>query len=138
MQVIAWMITCICSSKLFISTLLVLLAFPIRLADGNALYSGRVEIYRNGAWGTVCNDNWTNTNGRVICEQLFGFASSPLINSNISAGAGPILMDNVNCSNIDNNLLACSHRGFGNHNCGHSEDIGIICFLRPTSKQFNQ
>ena len=101
--------------------------FPIRLADGNSPYSGRVEIYRNGVWGTVCDDNWTTDNAKVGCRQL-GFGSSfASIDFNVSAGSGPILMDNVNCSNSETNLLACSHSGFENHNCEHEDDVGVTC-----------
>ena len=105
---------------------LYLLVLPVRLADGKDQYSGRVEIYRNGVWGTVCNSNWTETNGRIVCQQLFDIRSVE-IDLSVSAGAGPILMDNVDCSSGQTNLLACSHNGFGFHNCGHLEDVRIKC-----------
>ena len=102
-------------------------ALPIRLADGDSLYSGRVEIYRNGEWGTVCDDYWTDRTAQVVCRQL-GFGSrSASVNFDFSAGTGPILMDDVNCSNSETNLLACSHNGFENHNCRHTEDVGVTC-----------
>ena len=118
-------------SKLFSFTLnlfywLYLLVLPVRLADGKDQYSGRVEIYRNGVWGTVCNSNWTETNGRIVCQQLFDIRSVE-IDLSVSVGAGPILMDNVDCSSGQTNLLACSHNGFGYHNCGHLEDVRIKC-----------
>lgn len=114
----------------------ILLAFPIRLAGGSTHYSGRVEVYRNGVWGTVCDDSWNIVNARVVCQQLFGFGSSPSTYSlAVSAGSGAIVMDNVNCSNDQTNLLACSHNGFGNHDCGHEEDVGVTCLLRPSASE---
>ena len=60
------------------------LALPIKLADGGTPYSGRVEIYRNGVWGTVCDDNWDNTIARLVCQQL-GLGTSGSVDSNVPA-----------------------------------------------------
>ncbi len=51
----------------------------LRLMDGmtyaedGRLCDGRVEIYYNGAWGTICDDYWSRTNVDVACRAL-GFA----------------------------------------------------------------
>ena len=106
-----------------------LLALPIRLVDGNNRYSGREEIYRNGVWGTVCDDNWTIINAQVLCRQLGYGSSSASVDFNVPAGTGPILMDDVNCVNGQTNLLECSQSGFGSHtyNCVHMDDVGVKC-----------
>ena len=42
----------------------------IRLVDGQSDYSGIVEVYINGKWGSVCHDHWTNNDARVACREL--------------------------------------------------------------------
>ena len=42
----------------------------VRLAEGETMLEGRVEICRNDEWGTVCSNMWTSTDARVVCRQL--------------------------------------------------------------------
>ncbi|KAM3622895.1 uncharacterized protein V6R79_004376 [Siganus canaliculatus] len=100
----------------------------IRLLNGNNSCSGRVEIFHQGQWGTVCDDGWSLVDAQVVCRQLgCGRVQSAPTLARYGQGTGPIWLDDVACTGDELKLSECSHRGFGNHNCAHSEDAGIIC-----------
>ncbi|KAL6105042.1 hhipl1 [Pungitius sinensis] len=90
---------------------------------------GRVEIYVNRNWGTVCDDLWTTKNAAVVCRQLgFRYALKAAKNSEFGEGKDlQILLDDVECHGTESNLLDCKHAGVGTHNCAHYEDAGVIC-----------
>ena len=42
----------------------------IRLQGGSYSNQGRVEVYCNGQWGTICDDGFGSTDAQTICKQL--------------------------------------------------------------------
>ncbi|XP_026202920.1 scavenger receptor cysteine-rich type 1 protein M130-like isoform X2 [Anabas testudineus] len=101
----------------------------IRLSgSGSTQCSGRVEIYHNNIWGTVCDDSWDLNDTMVVCRELnCGTALDATQSAQFGEGTGQIWLDDVACSGNEWSLTECQHNGFGNNNCGHSEDAGVIC-----------
>ena len=101
---------------------------PVRLSGGTSVREGRVEMFFNNQWGTVCDDLWSvGSSSAVVCKQL-GLGST---GDEIDFGAGPsyfpILLDDVVCDGTEANILACPHLRLGSHNCFHGEDVGVRC-----------
>ncbi|XP_072172302.1 scavenger receptor cysteine-rich domain-containing protein DMBT1-like [Diadema setosum] len=103
--------------------------FPVRLVGGPSDSEGRVEVFYDNQWGTVCDDEWTNVEASVVCRQL-GYnttVSAAVRNAFYGQGRGPIFLDDVNCFGWESSLSQCSSNDFYDHNCGHSEDAGVVC-----------
>ena len=101
----------------------------VRLAGGRSYNQGRVEVYYNGEWGTVCNTGWDNTAASVVCRQLgLGASGRTLYSRYYDKGSGLIFLSNVKCSINDHSLASCSHLGVGiTYGCNHDDDAGVEC-----------
>ena len=114
----------------------------LRLVDGTLTdedgtpCEGRLEVYYDGEWGTVCDDFWTEDDADVACRQL-GFVGGSVDdwerfrNSYFPPGSGDqeIVLDDMFCTGRESVLLECPsrHASPGISNCKHFEDVGLRC-----------
>ncbi|KAJ6653008.1 hypothetical protein lerEdw1_010213 [Lerista edwardsae] len=103
-------------------------SFSVRLSGGPNLCVGRVEVFHQGEWGTVCDDDWDMRDVAVVCRELDcgeGLSAPP--GAWFGEGTGPIWLNEVRCVGTEWQLHACRHLGFRKHVCTHEEDASAIC-----------
>nr|XP_054748401.1 deleted in malignant brain tumors 1 protein-like isoform X1 [Lytechinus pictus]XP_054748402.1 deleted in malignant brain tumors 1 protein-like isoform X1 [Lytechinus pictus] len=102
----------------------------LRLVNGDER-SGRLEVYYNETWGTVCSDSFAIEDARVACRQLFPSSDTTSVeyfdSSKYGEGTGHIWLDQVSCIGLEATLDSCVHNAYGDHDCTHSQDVGISC-----------
>ena len=105
----------------------------IRLVDGTSKYDGRLEVCYLDQWGTVCSDLFGDLDAQVACRQLgLNTDRASAQYYSFDSETGFIWLDNIQCRGVENRLVDCIHNGFGEHDCYHYEDVGVIC--PPKSK----
>ncbi|XP_078665719.1 neurotrypsin-like [Branchiostoma floridae x Branchiostoma belcheri] len=86
----------------------------IRLVGGNSSNEGRVEVFYNKQWGTVCDDYWGLNDAHVVCRQLGypGATAAPWL-AYFGPGSGPIWLDDVDCRGSERTIFDCGHKEWG-------------------------
>nr|XP_060616109.1 soluble scavenger receptor cysteine-rich domain-containing protein SSC5D-like [Anolis sagrei ordinatus] len=102
--------------------------YDLRLKNGTSPCSGRVEVFHNDTWGTICDAGWDLQDAQVVCRQLgCGNASKALGGAHYGQGSGPIWLESINCTGEETFLKECQKGGWGEHSCSHSQDASVEC-----------
>ncbi|NXA75964.1 WC11 protein, partial [Thryothorus ludovicianus] len=100
----------------------------LRVMGGEDECSGRVEMWHQGSWGTICDDTWDMADANVVCRQLgCGSAVSALSEAAFGEGNGPIWLEKVHCKGTELSLWDCPAKPLFGKNCDHKEDAAVNC-----------
>lgn len=114
----------------------------VRLVDGPNENSGRLEVFLNGQWGTVCDDyqeptrylKWGEKIARVVCKSLGFSYGKAYIRSTMGGRANdgaPTWMDHVKCVGDETSIFDCPRPRGEEPNCNrdgvHDDDLGVEC-----------
>lgn len=109
----------------------------IRLQNGTSRCSGRVEILHEGTWGSVCDDKWGMPEVAVVCRQLnCGSPIQAKYKAFFGSGQGRVWLDDVECNGRERALSDCPKRMYGDTDCNHNEDAGVVCSGNKKSYRF--
>ncbi|XP_075842666.1 macrophage scavenger receptor types I and II isoform X1 [Microtus pennsylvanicus] len=100
----------------------------VRLVDGTGPHEGRVEVFHQGRWGTICDDRWDIRAGQVVCRSL-GYQGVQAVHkrAHFGQGSGPIWLNEVMCFGRESSIEDCKIRQWGVLVCSHAEDAGVTC-----------
>jgi len=101
-------------------------AVSVRLVGGPFSQEGRLVVFYNGTWGTVCDDRFTDAAANVVCSML-GYGQGQVIGNRYGGGSGRIWLDDIQCNGTETSIAYCQHRGWGRHDCDHNEDVSVSC-----------
>lgn len=106
----------------------------VQLVNSSSRCAGRVEVFHNKQWGTVCDDDWDLPDAEVVCWQLdCGRALSAPGGSQFGQGSSFVWMSKTKCLGTEDALVNCQAMRWGVSNCSHSRDAGVVCSGEPRS-----
>ncbi|XP_058430113.1 Fc receptor-like protein 2 [Marmota monax] len=101
----------------------------VRLMNGPHRCEGRVEMKKEGHWGTVCDDGWDMKEVAVVCREL-GCGAGKRTPAGVlyqpgAEEAQPVHLQEARCNGTERTLAECKQTN--TFNCGHEEDAGAAC-----------
>ncbi|KAI4905833.1 hypothetical protein NFI96_014560, partial [Prochilodus magdalenae] len=109
---------------------------PLRLRGGNGSCSGRLEVFHNDEWGSICDYLWDIRDAQVVCRQLgCGPALSADGSSVFGAGSGTVWLNRVKCRGNEIHLWDCPNSLKNHIDCSHRQHAGVTCTVNQTEKK---
>ncbi|KAI9520187.1 hypothetical protein NQZ68_020086 [Dissostichus eleginoides] len=98
----------------------------VRLLGGTGLCSGRLEVKSDQSWSSVCEADFDQQDGQVVCRQLGCGAPSVLQRALYGEGEAPMWTKEFQCGGNESALLDCSSASERN-TCSSGRAVSLTC-----------
>eukprot|EP00118_Oscarella_pearsei_P005133 m.23111 g.23111 ORF g.23111 m.23111 type:complete len:385 (+) comp28441_c0_seq2:1239-2393(+) len=99
----------------------------VRLVGGSFPSEGKLEVFHNNEWGSVCDDFWTFGSSRVVCRQL-GYSDAAMGHTELgnSVDQQPYWMKDCKCTGREKRIQECDFQDW-EESCNQNEAVGVKC-----------
>ena len=99
---------------------------PVRVIEDGSPGYGRVEVFQDKGWSTVCSEGWDSDDAKVVCRML-GYRDGYSLDSRYVEGGNVVQkMSRVQCNGDEDSILDCPFSE-PSYDCGHYMDAGVVC-----------
>ncbi|KAG7313958.1 hypothetical protein KOW79_022454 [Hemibagrus wyckioides] len=100
----------------------------VRLQGGRSKLDGTVEVYMNGAWGTICSNDWDDKDAHVVCRQLGqGYKGRARVSSLSRLPLAVVHWRTIGCSGDEVDLLQCPRSVWNGGECANQQAAAVTC-----------
>lgn len=106
---------------------------PVRLSDGVSPNQGRVEVFAEGHWQSLCGFGWSSAAATVVCRMLdFPPATGAPEKSAFGAGSVSMWLHEFSCHGAEQQLAECPMDTTFSYEellyfCDDNEEAGVVC-----------
>ena len=97
-----------------------------RLRGGMSQLEGRLEIYYQGVWRSVCTQHWTLKEAHVACRMM-GYHSALYSNTIYGSFDKQVGVKDLRCSGSEKDLVGCWNNGWSVQDCQDKKYAILTC-----------
>ena len=101
----------------------------IRLTGGSTIYEGRVEIFIQGQWGTVCGDGISVNEAETLCWSLGFGPFQATSNYTMESTTFQLVISHLMCSDYYDHFMKCTFNQ-SSPLCSSQSSLGLKCYCK--------
>ena len=104
---------------------------PLRLNGSEDSYSGELQVYLNGTWGSFCRSSFSFTTAKLVCKTLGFKTAESVYRINRTDSNAPLAVDWVYCYGNVDSFFNCSWNFHTEdedyYYCWNNVTVGVVC-----------